>query len=122
MSRPGIEPMISRSPERTLYLLSYRGRCNGCEVRIGNFVTRVTVRHHEACRLMPNSYPEWQYFHFAAKHIMGSFSGILFPSRIVFKQEYEMMSSGKFKNVSYFSKVHAINIKSHKKLTRDQNF
>ena len=26
MSRPGIEPVTSRSPERTLYLLSYRGR------------------------------------------------------------------------------------------------
>ena len=27
MSRPGIEPVTSRSPERTLYQLSYRGRC-----------------------------------------------------------------------------------------------
>ena len=26
MSRPGIKPMTSRSPERTLYLLSYRGQ------------------------------------------------------------------------------------------------
>ena len=26
MSRPGIEPVTSRSPERTLYQLSYRGR------------------------------------------------------------------------------------------------
>ena len=25
MSRPGIEPVTSRSPERTLYRLSYRG-------------------------------------------------------------------------------------------------
>ena len=31
---------------------------NDCEVRIENSVTRVTVRHHEACRVMPNSYPE----------------------------------------------------------------
>ena len=31
---------------------------NGREVRIENTVTRVTVRHHEACRVMPNSYPE----------------------------------------------------------------
>ena len=30
---------------------------NGCEVLIENSVTRVTVRHHEACRVMPNSYP-----------------------------------------------------------------
>ena len=27
-SRPGIEPVTSRSPERTLYILSYRGRFN----------------------------------------------------------------------------------------------
>ena len=31
---------------------------NGSEARIENFVTKVTVRHHEACRVMPNSYPE----------------------------------------------------------------
>ena len=31
---------------------------NGREVRIENSVTRVTVRHHEAYRVMPNSYPE----------------------------------------------------------------
>ena len=30
---------------------------NGCEVRIENSFTRVTVRHHETCRVMPNSYP-----------------------------------------------------------------
>ena len=35
MSRPGIEPVTSRSPERTLYQLSYRGRYN-TKVRIGN--------------------------------------------------------------------------------------
>ena len=29
MSRPGIEPVTSRSPERTLYQLSYRGRSDG---------------------------------------------------------------------------------------------
>ena len=30
---------------------------NGCEVLTENFVMRVTVWHHEACRVMPNSYP-----------------------------------------------------------------
>ena len=38
---------------------------NCCEVRIDNSVTRVTVWHHEACRVMPNSYHEWQKFQFA---------------------------------------------------------
>ena len=31
---------------------------NGCEVRTENSVTRVTVRHREACLVMPNNYPE----------------------------------------------------------------
>ena len=31
--------------------------CNGCSVRIENSVTRVTVRHHSASLVMPNSYP-----------------------------------------------------------------
>ena len=38
---------------------------NVCEVRIENSVTRATVRHHEACRVIPNSYPEWRNFQFA---------------------------------------------------------
>ena len=37
---------------------------NVCEVRIENFVTRVTVWHHEARRVVPNSYPEWRNFQF----------------------------------------------------------
>ena len=32
---------------------------NGCEVRIENSVTRVTVQHHKACRVMLNSYSQW---------------------------------------------------------------
>ena len=31
---------------------------NGCELRIENSVTKVTVKHREACRVMLNSYPE----------------------------------------------------------------
>ena len=30
---------------------------NGISVQIENTVTWVTVRHQEACRVMPNSYP-----------------------------------------------------------------
>ena len=40
---------------------------NGCEVRIENSVTRVTVRHHDACRVMPNSYSEWRNFEFSIR-------------------------------------------------------
>ena len=35
---------------------------DGCMVWIEKSVTRVTDRHHEACRVMPNSDPEWQIF------------------------------------------------------------
>ena len=47
-------------------------------MRIGNSVTRVTVRHREACRVMPNSYPEWRDFQFALNNHFGFFSCILF--------------------------------------------
>ena len=33
-----------------------------CMVWIEKSVTRVTDRHHEACRVMPSSDPEWQIF------------------------------------------------------------
>ena len=33
-----------------------------CMVWIEKSITRVTDRHHEACRVMPNSDPEWQIF------------------------------------------------------------
>ena len=33
-----------------------------CMVWIEKSVTRVTDQHHEACRVMPNSDPEWQIF------------------------------------------------------------
>ena len=35
---------------------------HGYMVWIEKPVTRVTDRHHEACRVMPNSDPEWQFF------------------------------------------------------------
>ena len=35
---------------------------HGCMVWIEKSVTRVTDRHHEACRVMPNSDPEVQIF------------------------------------------------------------
>ena len=35
---------------------------HGCMVWIAKSVTRVTDRHHKACRVMPNSDPEWRIF------------------------------------------------------------
>ena len=51
---------------------------NGCEVLIENSVTRVTVRHHEACLVMPNSYPSDGVFNLHRRTIMDSFSCVLF--------------------------------------------
>ena len=45
---------------------------------IANFVTRGTVRNHEACRVMPNSYPSDGIFNLHRRTIMDSFSCILF--------------------------------------------
>ena len=63
---------------------------NGFEVRIENFVTRVTGRHHEACLVMPNSYPEWQNFQFAPNNHYWFFFLHTLPSMIVFKLEYAL--------------------------------
>ena len=51
---------------------------NGCEVLIEKSVTRVTVRHLKACRLMPNSYPSDGISNLLRRTIMDSFSCILF--------------------------------------------
>ena len=48
MSRPGIEPVTSRSPERTLYQLSYRGGCIPMEVNISTD-TQTVVSHWKMC-------------------------------------------------------------------------
>ena len=43
---------------RTLHIFFIVRIFNGRELRIENSVTIVTVQHREACRVMPNSYPE----------------------------------------------------------------
>ena len=35
---------------------------NDCEVQTENSVTRITVQHQQACRVMPNGYTEWWNF------------------------------------------------------------
>ena len=52
------------------------GIFNCCEVPIENSVTRVTVRHHEAWRVMPNSYPSDGIFNLHLTTIKDSFSCI----------------------------------------------
>ena len=60
---------------------------NGCEVLIGNSVTRVTVRYHDPSRVMPNSYPSDGIFNLHRRTAKDSFSCIL-PSTIAFRLEY----------------------------------
>ena len=56
-------------------------------MRIENSVTRVTVRHHKACRVMPNSYPEWRNFQFAPNNHYRFFFLHTLPSTIAFRLE-----------------------------------
>ena len=49
---------------------------------------RVTVRQHEACRVMRNSYPEWRNFQFAPNNHYGFFLLHIVPSTIAFRLEY----------------------------------
>ena len=52
---------------------------NGCEVLIEKIPSLgVTVRHHEACLVMPNSYPSDGIFNLHRRTIMDSFSCIFF--------------------------------------------
>ena len=67
------------------------GIFNGCEVRTANSVTRVTVWHREACRVMLNSYPEWRHFQFAPNNHYGFFFLHTLPSTIAFRFEYVLV-------------------------------
>ena len=51
---------------------------NGCDWKFRHDRNCSTVRHHEACQVMPNSYPEWRNFSSHRTTIMDSFSCVLF--------------------------------------------
>ena len=61
---------------------------NGCESLIENSVTRVTIRHHEACRVMPNSYPNDGIINLHRRTIMDFIFLHTLPSTIAFRLEY----------------------------------
>ena len=61
---------------------------NGSEVQIENSITRLTVQLHEACRVMPNSYPEWRNFQLAPNDHYGFFFLHTLPLTIAFKLLY----------------------------------
>ena len=74
---------------------------NGCVVRIENFVTRVTVRYHEAFRLMPNRYSEWRKFQFAPNNNFWLFFLHSLPSTISSKLEYALFCPFNAKYLHY---------------------
>ena len=74
---------------------------------IENSVTRITVRHHEACRVMSNSYPECRNFQFVPNNHYRLFFLHTLPSAIVskigyalFYQFYAEISTFSIKNFS----------------------
>ena len=66
-------------------------RINGCEVWIENSIMRVTVWHHEACRVMPNSYPEALNFQFAPDNHYRFFFLHYLPSTVELKLGYALL-------------------------------
>ena len=56
-------------------------------------VTRVTVQHREACRVMPNSYPEWPNFQSVPNNHYGFFFLHTLRSTIAFRLEYVLVLS-----------------------------
>ena len=63
---------------------------NCCELLIENSVTRVTVWHHEACRVMPNTFPSDGIFNLHRRTIMFFLFFFLhtLPSTIAIRLEY----------------------------------
>ena len=55
---------------------------------IENNVTKVTVWHREACRVISNSYPKWRNFQFAPNNHYRFFFKHTLPLTIEFKLEY----------------------------------
>ena len=63
---------------------------NGGEVQIVNSVTMINVWHHEACQVMPKSYPEKPNFQFASNNHFGFFFLRTLSLRIAFKLKFAL--------------------------------
>ena len=72
-------------------------------MRIENFVTRVTVRHHKACRVMPNSYPSWRNFQFAPKNHHKFFFWHTLPSTTAFRLKFVLFYQYDHARITTFS-------------------
>ena len=72
---------------------------------IENSVTRVLVRRHQACRVMPNSYPSDGFFNLHRRNIMDSFFFFFLhtlPLTIAFKLEYVLFYQFYAKITTFF--------------------
>ena len=68
-----------------------------------NSVERVTVRHHEACRVMPNSYPIDGIFNLHLTTIMDYLFLHTLPSTIAFRHEYVLFYRVYAKITTFFN-------------------
>ena len=73
---------------------------NGCDWKFRHDRNCSTVRHHEACQVMPNSYPEWRNFQFVPNNNYGFFFLRTLPSTTGFKLEYAKIYHFAVKNCS----------------------
>ena len=60
---PKLEPFLRCIPQKSIFILPDKRASqiirifHECEVHSEKSIPRVTIRHHEACRVMLNSYP-----------------------------------------------------------------
>ena len=111
INRPGQlskQPIISRVFLYFWQLYQNIWIFNGCEVRTETSVTRVTVRYHEACRIIPNSFLEWQNLQFEPNNHYGFFSLHTLPSTIAFKLKYAISTFAVKKFGYYLRRQHRL--------------
>ena len=65
---------------------------NGCDVQIENSVMRITVRHHEACLVMLNSYNKWRKFQVTPNNHCRFFFLHTLPSKSAFRLDCVILS------------------------------
>ena len=91
-----------RKPRISLSDMQEYKNLNDCEVLIEHSVTRATVRHHEACRVMPNSYPSDGIFNLHRKNHYEFFFLHTLPSTIAFRLEYVLFYQFYAKITTFF--------------------
>ena len=73
-------------------------------MQIENSVSGVPVLHHEACRVVPNSYPECRNFQFAPNKHYGFFFLYTLTSSIAFRSLYALF-------YQYYAEIFTFSVK-----------